>query len=401
MNLHYNRGEAIFSAGPPSVTDEDGRFISKQREPGNYVAQVGPQSSGKEDRVMTQFTDHDLQKVDTDYANAILARRSESRFREPRSVAARRLRQRGTIRAKKTSFYRVHISIPQDKCALDEKLLLDLTHDPAVCQFNRRSGSLWRRFPAAQPPGAAATCWIFSTGRKQSVANASRCPSKSQTQSEIKVPLTVGPDISGRIMIAEGAKGPVPSAMKLLMQTQGNIQFVDERQPVTPDPEGNFRFPEAPLARERLTVTGLGARLLRQRNPLQRHRANRQHLHHRRQPHPASRFWKSCSTINPQPSPGAVYRVRINQQANRTLCFTSDGPSRLENIFPRNQANNRRRQRTISLRRTRRQRIPNPRSSAAKTVPEPRRTRSLVPNALLSRRSKHRHAEQRKPHRLN
>jgi hypothetical protein len=68
-----------------------------------------------------------------------------------------------------------------------------------------------------------------------------------------------GPDISGRITIADGAQGPVPATSKVMMQTQGQIQFTDERQPVTPDADGNFRFSEVPLARERLTVSGLGA----------------------------------------------------------------------------------------------------------------------------------------------
>ena len=61
---------------------------------------------------------------------------------------------------------------------------------------------------------------------------------------DLKVSLTTGPDISGRITIADGAQGPVPAMVKLVMQTEGQIEFVDERQPVAPDANGSFRFSE-------------------------------------------------------------------------------------------------------------------------------------------------------------
>jgi hypothetical protein len=43
MGVRYSRGEAIWSGGTVLPTDEEGRFVSKDREPGNYVAQVVPQ----------------------------------------------------------------------------------------------------------------------------------------------------------------------------------------------------------------------------------------------------------------------------------------------------------------------------------------------------------------------
>jgi len=59
---------------------------------------------------------------------------------------------------------------------------------------------------------------------------------------EFKFPMMTGPDVAGRILVADGAKGPVPATIRVAMQTEGGIQFVDERQPVTPDtddPSGN------------------------------------------------------------------------------------------------------------------------------------------------------------------
>jgi hypothetical protein len=76
---------------------------------------------------------------------------------------------------------------------------------------------------------------------------------------EIKVSLVRGPDISGRLLVAEGAKAPPPGTAGVSMRTaEGPLQFGDEGQPVTPDAAGNFRFSAVPLARQRITVSGLG-----------------------------------------------------------------------------------------------------------------------------------------------
>ena len=76
---------------------------------------------------------------------------------------------------------------------------------------------------------------------------------------DMKVSLTRGPDITGRIIPTDGAKAPTVGAIKISTRTEiGPVQFGDEGQPVTPDDAGNFRFTEVPLARQRITVSGLG-----------------------------------------------------------------------------------------------------------------------------------------------
>jgi hypothetical protein len=257
MGVHYSRGEAIMGGSEVPPTDTDGRFVAKDREPGNYVAQVVPQTLSKE-RLMTQFTDRDLQTVDTDYANAYwpggqgLDAASLVQLQPGGSAGV------GTIRVKKTSFYRVRLSIPSDGCAPEEKLLLDAQ----MLQFRASAGGqvpCGGDFVLRNLQPGSYVLYLFDVGKAEHRKRVVMPFEVVDRNFDIKVSLTTGPDISGRITIADGAQGPVPATVKLVMQTQGQVEFTDERQPVTPDADGNFRFSEVPLARERLMVSGLGA----------------------------------------------------------------------------------------------------------------------------------------------
>ena len=257
MGVHYSRGEAIWSAGEVSPTDADGRFVSKDREPGNYVAQVVPQVLVK-DSLMKQFTDHDLQTVDTDYAYAYwpgghgLDSASLVQLQPGGSISI------GTIRVKKTSFYRVHVSIPSDNCAPGENMMLDAR----MHQFEASAGGqvpcggdfLLRNLQ----PGSY-MLYLFDLDKAEHRKRVVMPFEVTDRNFDLKVSLMTGPDINGRITIADGAQGPVQADVNVTLQTQGRIQFTDERQPVTPDADGNFRFREVPLARERVAVSGLGA----------------------------------------------------------------------------------------------------------------------------------------------
>jgi len=255
--VHYNRGEAIMGGSEAPPTDTDGRFVAKDRDPGKYAAQVMPQTLGKEG-LMPQFTDRDLQAVDTDYANAYwpggqgLDAASLVQLQPGGSASV------GTIRVRKTSFYRVRVSIPPAGCAPGEKLMLDAE----MLQFRAEAGGqvpcggdfLLRNLQ----PGSY-VLYLFDVDKAEHRKRVVMPFEVSDRNFDIKVSLMTGPDINGRIMIADGAQGPVPAAVKVTMQTQGQIEFTDERAPVAPDANGSFRFSEVPLASERLTVSGLGA----------------------------------------------------------------------------------------------------------------------------------------------
>lgn len=257
MGVRYSRGEAIWLVGPASVTDEAGKFVSKDRSPANYLAQVVPQTLSKE-QLMTQFTERDLQTVDTDYSNAYwpgghgLDSVGLVQLQPGGSASV------GTIRVKKTSFYRVRVSIPSDKCAPGETM----TVDAEMLQFER---SVEGKVPCGGDfvlrdlQRGSYMLYLLDTEKAEHRKRVVMPFEVTDRNFDIKVSLMTGPDITGRVTIADGAKGPIPTALKLVLQTQGVIQFTDERQPVAPDADGNFRLSEVPLARERVTVSGLGA----------------------------------------------------------------------------------------------------------------------------------------------
>ncbi len=257
MGVHYSRGEAIWTGGDVPTTDADGRFVAKDREPGNYIAQVGPQTLGKE-RLMKQFTDRDLPIVDMDYANAYwpggqgLDSASLVQLQPGGSASV------GTIRAKKTSFYRVRVSIPSPGCAPEEKLALDAM----MLQFEASAGgevTCGGDFLLRNLQPGSYMLYLFDMEKAEHRKRVVMPFEVTDRNFDIKVSLMTGPNISGRITLADGVQGPMPTTAKIVMQTQGRIEFTDERQPVTPDADGNFRFAEVPLARERVTVSGLGA----------------------------------------------------------------------------------------------------------------------------------------------
>ena len=258
MDLHYSRGEAIMGGDEVSPTDADGRFVAKDREPGNYVAQVVPQTLSYKESMMTKFTERDLQTVDTDYASAYwpggqgLDSASLVQLQPGGSASV------GTIRVKKTSFYRVRVSILAAGCAPEEKLMLNAQ----MLQFRASAGG---EVPCGDDfllrnlqPGSY-VLYLFDTEKAQHRKRVVMPFEVTDRNFDVKVSLMIGPNIGGRISLADGAKGPVPAATKVLLQTQGRIGFADENEPAVPDADGNFRFSEVPIARERLTVSGLGA----------------------------------------------------------------------------------------------------------------------------------------------
>ncbi len=257
MGVHFSRGEAIWSGGPVSPTDEDGRFVSPDREPGNYVAQVGPQTLGK-DRLMKQFTERDVQTVDVDYGNAYwpggqgLDSASLVRLEPGGSASV------GTIRVRKTSFYRVHVSLPRGSCTPGESMMIDAM----MRQFEASSAgevACGRDFLLRNLQHGSYMLYVLDLDKAQHRKRVVMPFEVTDRNFELKVSMISGPDLGGRILVADGARGPVPATVKIALQTEGRIQFADERAPVTPDADGNFRFSEVPLASERVTVSGLGA----------------------------------------------------------------------------------------------------------------------------------------------
>jgi hypothetical protein len=68
-----------------------------------------------------------------------------------------------------------------------------------------------------------------------------------------------GGDITGRIVLAEGASKPPLEHIKIRMIVTGDIQFADEWPPSSPDSEGRFHFANRPITRVQITVFDLPA----------------------------------------------------------------------------------------------------------------------------------------------
>jgi len=256
LGISYLSGQALFMAASVTPTDSDGRFVAKDLRPGKYLVKVIPQIDEKA-RVQVEFSEADLTTIDHDYLNAFwpgghgLESASMVQVTGGASVSA------GTVRVKKAPFYRVRVSIPDGACEAGEEIMVyvEMTqfHDSAGGNFPCHRDFLLRNLQVG-----SYQLFLLDTNAKTRLRVV--LPFEVVDRNfELKVPPTKGPDVGGRILAAEGAKGPPPETLKVYMQSRGNIQFADERQPVSPDADGNFRFPNAPLNRVRITVSGLGA----------------------------------------------------------------------------------------------------------------------------------------------
>ena len=229
MGVRYLRGEAIWTGGEVSPTDADGRFVAKGREPGNYVGQVVPQVLGKEE-LLTQFTDHDIETVDTDYANAFwpggqgLDSASLVQLQPGGSASV------GTIRAKKTSFYRVRMSIPSDKCAPGETMTIDAETLQSEMSVGGKvpCGS---DFVLRNLQRGSYVLYLFDSGKAEHRKRVVMPFEVTDRNFDIKVPLMTGPDINGRITIAAGAQGPCRLRLKSLCKPKGRYSSLMKDNP--------------------------------------------------------------------------------------------------------------------------------------------------------------------------
>jgi hypothetical protein len=220
----------------PVITDRDGYFTATKLRPGDYSVSVvrrGPE-------ILPQFTEEDLNVVDQDlqvssWPNVAVPVRSGASL----SV--------GTITARKTPYYRAHLSVEGADCTSGEKWTFSTA--PETAGFGPTVPCGKEFLVRNLAPGSY--MFTLSTGSRpgETRRRASAPVKVTDRNLEVAMTMSAGTDMNGRVVAAEGATLPAPG-----------WQLTVGGQRVVPDAAGTFVVRESPGGRQRLSVGAPGGR---------------------------------------------------------------------------------------------------------------------------------------------
>jgi len=220
----------------PVVTDQDGYFTATKLRPGDYV--VGVSHKGPE--ILSQSSEGDLKIVDQDWEGS-------SWPAVPLPVRLGASLSVGTITARKTSYYRAHLSVQVADCAEGEQWM-----------FSTAMGGFGPSVPCGKEflvrnlaPGAY-TFTLSTGGLPGSRMQSAITPVEVTDHNiEVSMAMSAGADISGRVVAAESATLPAPGV---------RWQLTLAGQRVVLDAAGNFLVHGSPGSRQRVSLEPPGGR---------------------------------------------------------------------------------------------------------------------------------------------
>jgi hypothetical protein len=111
-----------FPAGGRAVTDTDGRFVARNLRPGQYVVTIPPRVIPGKDQFQSDPSEKDLKAVDEDYRRSYWPGGGDLDSAQPVSLVSGGFADAGTIRLRRTPFYRIHVSVSNVNCTPGEKV---------------------------------------------------------------------------------------------------------------------------------------------------------------------------------------------------------------------------------------------------------------------------------------
>ena len=240
--------------GPSATTDSEGRFTATGLEPGEYAAEVRPQTT-PEKRVLTRFTENDTKAAERDYEHTYWPGGHGVDTAFPVSVASGASMDVGVLRVRKVPYYRVHVRIPASSCEDGDTMYV--TESVRTGQGRSVEGL------ASVPCGKELLVTGFAPGtyrlgfsiRSQMLETRSSPAvlfSIVNENIDVTATLTLGVAVDGVFLAAEGAK--LPDLTKTAISLRGPI--IGSR-PVSPAPDGKFRIEGVELLDQTVLVSGL------------------------------------------------------------------------------------------------------------------------------------------------
>jgi protocatechuate 3,4-dioxygenase beta subunit len=259
FSVIYDRGEPLQYGGKSSVTDAEGQFVATGLRPGNYLAEIRPQGFDKE-QILEKFSEADLQATDHDYQRSYWPGGGGFDSVLPVQVMSGGLANVGTLRARKVDFYRIHLSTPAAGCQQGEKVHISAEMLQFLDGGGFGEGSCGKDYLLRNFEPGAYMLYIHNNNFTPERRMLAMMPVEVTDRNlDLTLALGRGVDIDGRIAVADGSAKPPMEKIKLFLRVTGSIQFGYESQPTSPDAEGKFQFPNRPIARARIVVSGLPA----------------------------------------------------------------------------------------------------------------------------------------------
>jgi len=258
-----DRGPRFPPAGPEAKTDADGRFTASGLAPGNYAAEVFPQTGARE-RILTTFTEADAEKVDLDYERAYWPGGHGAEGALPVAVAGGATVDIGTLRAHKIPYYRVHVRIPVAQCdAGDSMSVFERVRDSIG------SGSIQPLGQAPCDQDILVTGYLPGTYRL-----VLRVPGEHGSSASVPFVIADGNitvaallladvTVDGAVVSAEGAGAPDFTKLSVMLSPAdwagGDIIGGDIIQPWPVASDGKFQIPYVRPVGQSVSVRGLDA----------------------------------------------------------------------------------------------------------------------------------------------
>ena len=250
-------GGMLRPAGETVSTGPDGRFVASRLTPGDYVVVVRPQQTG-EKRILKTFTDADLKRVDSDYELTYWPGGQDLATVVPFPVGSGAVVDVGKVRARRTSYYRLHLYIAEGACEPQQTL--------TIWERVQRNTMPIGKVPcrpdlviAGFAPGSYRLMLYVSKASDETRAAASVPFVITDKGEEITAALERGLRVTAKIVAAEGVKPPDYSKILLALYPENGFPMGGYMMPAAPDSNGIRRFVGVQRVEHSINLMGLGA----------------------------------------------------------------------------------------------------------------------------------------------
>jgi hypothetical protein len=256
--VHENTsGMRFFPVGVDAKTDAEGRFVVASLLPGNYVAEVFPQT-GAQERVLTAFTESDAEKMDLDYERTYWPGGHGAEAALPVTVSGGATVDVGTLRVRKVPYYRVHVRIPIAQCDPDGAMsVYETIQGSGSGIFNQRLGQApcGKDILVTGHPSGAFRLLLRVAG--ENGASASVPFVIGDQNITVMAPVLADVTVEGAFLTADSAKAPDFTKLSVILSSTDGVGDASQPSPVESD--GKFQIPYVRPVGQSVIVQGLGA----------------------------------------------------------------------------------------------------------------------------------------------
>jgi len=239
----------IMGVDVTAVTAADGTFTAADLSPGPHVIQISPHVRYQA-KVEPYFSADDLNTVDQDLETSYWPGGTAQAIASvPVSPGASTTV--GTIKIRKMSYYRVHVSVPRVECEAGEKWTFSAVYSGEATFTKSNQITCTGDFLVSNLRPGTYSFRLIRDGPPRKWALASVVVSNKN--SEVALSFEPEAQIHGRLVALEGASLPPFNKIEILVVPEGPSAL----QRAAPDAEGKFVLTNLAFPRHRISVQGL------------------------------------------------------------------------------------------------------------------------------------------------